>query len=242
MKSIESAGCSLMVFLALGCGPSAGSKLNQPIEAPPPRHPAMESGVSAPGSSREAAASPHGGALPAGHPPISTAPKAASSAAVISSEGGPVVVGPIAFEVPKGIVQEAPENPMRLGQFRLPRAEGDVEDGLLTVSRAMGSVEANVERWRDQFDGKPEAKTAAKEVSGLKVSVVRIDGTFKGMGGPFAGGGGAKAGYRMWGAVILNPQDPGQLVFLKGTGPKATMEKWDGAMEKLVGSLKLAGQ
>ncbi|MBI4585494.1 MAG: hypothetical protein HY717_15885 [Planctomycetes bacterium] len=241
MKPIASVGCSLMIFLALGCEPSTGSKLNQPIQAPPPQHPAMGSGVSAPGSSREAAANPHGGGLPAGHPPISTAPKAASSAAVISSEGGPVVVGPIAFDVPKGIVQESPENPMRLGQFRLPRAEGDGEDGLLTVSMAMGSVEANIERWRDQFEGKPEAKTAEKEVSGLKVSVVRIDGTFKGMGGPFAGGG-AKAGYRMWGAVISNPQDPGQQIFFKGTGPKATMEKWDGAMEKLVASLKLAGE
>ena len=37
-------------------------------------------------------------------------------------------------------------------EFALPKAEGDVRDGRLTVVKAGGSIDANIRRWRHQFE------------------------------------------------------------------------------------------
>jgi hypothetical protein len=38
----------------------------------------------------------------------------------------------------------------------LPRAEGDDSDGRLTVSTAGGTVTANIDRWKSQFQPEPK--------------------------------------------------------------------------------------
>jgi hypothetical protein len=127
---------------------------------------------------------------------------------------------------------------MRLGQLRLPRAEGDSEDGVLTVIEAGGSVDDNLSRWRGQFTGSPAAETDTFEKGRLTVTTIRVEGAFQGMGGPMAGGGGpAKENYRLSGAVVRDPQRQ-SLTFLKATGPRATLLRWEDALESLFRSIE----
>jgi hypothetical protein len=118
--------------------------------------------------------------------------------------------------------------------MRLPRAEGDAEDGEISVIPAGGTVEANVERWSEQFTEKPKPVLTQKDVSGFQFTIVELEGTFTGMGGA-----GAKPGTKLLGAIVPLPGAQ-QLLFFKGYGPKATMERWRPAFDELVSSFRLA--
>jgi hypothetical protein len=125
-------------------------------------------------------------------------------------------------------------SPMRKATYKIPRAEGDSDDGELSVTTAGGSVEANVERWVGQFEEKPEAKSTAKEVGGVKVTIAEMSGTFKG-GGPMMGGSGEpKKDWMMLAAIVHS--EP-QMYFFKLTGPKKTVEAARGDFDVLVGSI-----
>jgi len=97
--------------------------------------------------------------------------------------------------------------------------EATEHSGRLTVSSAMGSITANVDRWKKQFtqpDGsktEDHSKIEKMMVAGQQVHFVDITGTFYDQpGGPF----GKKIehpGYRML-AAIVNVKDHGQF-FLK---------------------------
>jgi hypothetical protein len=117
----------------------------------------------------------------------------------------------------------------------LPKAEGDDQDGRLTVSLAGGSVEDNLQRWRGQFTGdqKPDAVKQV-DVGGLSVSVIDLTGTFNDQAGPFAPAV-ERPGYRMLGAVV--PVD-GQLHFIKAYGPAKTMAKHEKAFYAFMETVK----
>ncbi|RMF37456.1 MAG: hypothetical protein D6753_17530, partial [Planctomycetota bacterium] len=96
----------------------------------------------------------------------------------------------------------------------------------ITIMRAGGSIDANIERWYTQFsqpDGgstKDRAKVEKFEVAGMPVHWVEITGTFKESmgGGPFAPGRVVeRPNYRMIGA-ILETKNRGTY-FFKITGP-----------------------
>ncbi len=247
------AGAALISLAAViaavtGCERSVESKLGKPIDAPPPRHPAM---ASIPRSTRSTGGDPHShGALPAGHPPIprgaqgqpSTGADAVSLPAPEVDAGGRLRLAGVSFALPAGWRNEPRSSSMRLAQFALPRADSDAEDGLMTVSTVGGGVQRNIERWRtEQFVGSPPADVETRTVGGLRVTTVWIEGTYKGMSGPFAGGGGEpKEGFALLGAVVENPADAtaSQQLFFKGTGPLATMSRWRGAFEDLLASLR----
>ena len=54
-------------------------------------------------------------------------------------------------------------SPFVAAEFCLPRADGDDADGRLTISTAGGSVEANIDRWKGQFQ--PQPKSAKQDLS-----------------------------------------------------------------------------
>src|SRR5450432_4574708 len=60
------------------------------------------------------------------------------------------------FKVPSGWVSEHPSSNMRVGQYSLPKAEGDSEDASMVLyyfgSAQGGSVQANIDRWIDQME------------------------------------------------------------------------------------------
>ncbi len=94
-----------------------------------------------------------------------------------------------------------------------------------------GGVEANITRWKKQFEGEvkvtPETLTYDKQ----EVAIVTMEGTF--LDGAIMARKTAKEGYLLLGAII--PHATGD-VFLKMTGPKAEMEKSKADFKKLVAS------
>lgn len=138
------------------------------------------------------------------------------------------------FAVPAAFEVQPPASPMRLAQMRLPGAAGD---GLLTISQAGGSVEANIARWQGQFDGTPTLEKSTSSPNGLAVTTVVLSGTYLDKPSPMAPGPGTpRPDWAMLGAVIETPAGPH---FLKATGPKATLDALRADFDRLVASVTL---
>lgn len=168
----------------------------------------------APAENRSPVGDPHAG--------VSTTEGGPGSPAVppLGDSGGPVELDAITLTAPAGWQQMPPSSSFVAAEFALPRAEGDDADGRLTISTAGGTVEANIDRWKGQFDA--QAKQAPQEeidVAGFKVTLVDLSGNFSDQRGPFAPAV-ERPGYRMIAAIV--PVE-GQLHFIKATGPEKTI-------------------
>ena len=164
------------------------------------------------------------GSVPVGH---SGAP-----GAIIQSRK--VEIGELCLTAPSDWLRREPSSQMLLAEFSLLKAEGDRDDGRLTVSTAGGTVEDNVNRWKGQFGGTPTKESQETlEANGVTITLVDYTGTFTDQRGPFAAGA-PKSGYRMLGAIIPIGE---QLFFVKGSGLEKTMvahaEKFRGLLQSL---------
>ncbi len=161
--------------------------------------------------------------------------------------GGTFRVDGLEFRVPDTWVVEQPRSTsfvIRLGQFRLPGSEGDAE---MTVIRAGGSTEDNLNRWYAQFGltrgaaSPEEAEERELEVAGHRAVFVDIRGTYA--PGPMMLRPGQKArqpGYRMLGAIV---EMPGESLFFKAVGPESTLERHKEAfLEFLRSARKVEGE
>ena len=91
-----------------------------------------------------------------------------------SSQTSAATSGEVHYKAPAGWVTEKPTSDMRLAQYKLPKADGDTEDGLLVVyyfgPGQGGTPQANIDRWvgqvkqADGSDSKDKAKTATMKV------------------------------------------------------------------------------
>jgi hypothetical protein len=207
----------------------AAPAVNEPIEGPdeesdeplPPGHPPTTSSMGGRA----------GMALPAGHPPVD--PK--QPAGPIEAPAAADEDTPLRWTAPaRWQVMPNPSN-MRLATYRVPRAPGDAADGDLSVTRAGGSAEANIERWIGQFDesARQTARRTTRKVGSLDVSIVEIQGTYTaGMGA----GGSAQTGWALLGAIVLTPGTPH---FFKLTGPAKSVLAARTEFDALIGSLTL---
>jgi hypothetical protein len=130
---------------------------------------------------------------------------------------------------------------MRLATYDIAHAQGDPEDPQVTVIRAGGDTESNVQRWIGQFDA-PAGKTAQRSernVSGFKVSLLAIEGTYSGGMGMGGGGSGPQEGWALVGAIV---ETPAGSYFFKMTGPKKSVASARPAFDDLIGSLKPAAK
>jgi len=121
-----------------------------------------------------------------------------------------------------------------LAEFSLPHAEGDENDGRLTVSILGGTISENIKRWRGQFADVKHDSEKTIEAGDVKISVVDITGTYhesRGMMGPTTD----RPNYRMLGAIF---DVGGQMHFIKSYGPVKTMAKCEGAFDAFLKSLK----
>ena len=130
-----------------------------------------------------------------------------------------------------------PPRQMRIATYSVPASEGDAEGGECAVfyfgSGQGGDLTANIDRWASQFENaRPEQ--SAKEVNGLKVTLVRIAGTYLAPGGPMMESQGKKEHYRLLGAIVDAPEGS---VFFKLTGPAKTIAACEPDFNKLVESL-----
>ena len=101
-----------------------------------------------------------------------------------------------------------------------------------------GSAEANIARWKAQFtvNGQPApAKTGTRTVHGLPVTDIDLTGTYAGMAGPAMTHQAPKSDTRMLAAIV---QGPGGNIFVKFTGPAATMGANKAKFEQLVSSIQ----
>ena len=126
---------------------------------------------------------------------------------------------PISVKVAQGNIQFSasglwksvpPRSNMLEAELKIPRVEGDSQDGRLTIMGAGGSIDANIDRWIGQFvqpDGSDTAdktKQSKKEIAGQTVNLVDITGTFMdAVGGPFSGKPKVeRENYRMLAAIV----------------------------------------
>jgi len=154
----------------------------------------------------------------------------------------------LTWTAPPGWKAEA-ERPMRLATYTVVPAAGDhegAECGVYYFGPGQGgSVEANLDRWIGQFlqaDGKPSrsaAKIEKRNVQGLPITTVDVSGAYTGMGGPMAKPGEPKPGYRLLGAIAEGPKGS---VFLKFTGPQATVAHNQPAFDKMLASFQVPGR
>jgi hypothetical protein len=159
----------------------------------------------------------------------------ASHAGTSLGAGGEVRLAAITLTAPKAWPRKQPRSSFIQAEFELPRAKGDEADGRLTVTTAGGSIEANITRWKGQFNGAQDnAHEEQIEVGGIKATLVDLSGDFNDQPGPFAPAV-KRSDYRMIAAII--PVN-GQLHFVKGVGPKKTMAAHAEEIKTFIRSVK----
>ena len=79
-----------------------------------------------------------------------------------------------------------------------------------------GDVGMNIDRWAGQFQDAKSSDRTTKTVSGLKITMVTIEGTYLSPSGPMMQSAGAIPGYKLLGAIVEAPQG---MVFYKLTAP-----------------------
>ena len=150
------------------------------------------------------------------------------------------------FTVPPGWIEEERTSSMRVAQYRLPKAEGDTENGSVVLyyfgQGQGGSTAANIERWVGQMkqaDGgssKAVAKEEHFEVNGLKVTTVDVGGTYVAETTPGSGTLENKPAYRLLAAVVETPNGS---YFVKLLGPEKTVVRWNESFFGFVKSFEL---
>jgi hypothetical protein len=146
-------------------------------------------------------------------------PHAGLPSSPASTATAPAAADEVAWTAPAAWTSVPNANTMRKATYKIPKASGDAEDAELTVTAAGGGVEPNVKRWAGQF-GNAEPKTETRTVSGLKVTIVEIKGTYASGGGMMGGATTPKDKFMLLGAVV----DGGDRQhFFKMTGPEKTV-------------------
>lgn len=173
---------------------------------------------------------PHGAMNPHGGMPM-----AVGAGGATLENTGKLDVETIHFTVPKSWVRKTPKMPNFIkAEYRIPKAEGDKDDGRLTVSVALGSVEDNVTRWKGQFGKKPDKENEETiNADGVKIMLVDFTGTFDDLLGS-----GPIPDYRMLGAIFQVPGEEG-LHFVKCYGPKKTITARADEIKGFLRSLKV---
>ena len=188
-----------------------------------------ESPPAAAPSNNGAAIGPHAGLTPGDAGDTSAAGQS------FHDSDGLVTLDTIVLTAPADWQRKPPSSSFVAAEFALPGAEGDETDARLTVSTAGGSVEANVDRWKTQFDPLTEEKQAETvDVAGLSVTIIDLSGDFNDARGPFAPAV-QRPDYRLIGAIV--PID-GQLHFVKATGPQKTMAAHADAIHRFIQSVR----
>ena len=156
-----------------------------------------------------------------------------------------VAKGALSFKAPGSWEKGTPKSSFVEYEISVPSRDGDDKDGRLTISRAGGSVEANINRWFGQYsqpDGgetKDVAKVTESKIGDNEVTWVDIPGTLMDkQGGPMSPGPMVeRENYQML-AAIIQAGEHGQC-FVKLYGPRKTISDNADAFKAFVESLKI---
>lgn len=167
-------------------------------------------------------------------PPSAAPTSAGAPPGAPVAPAGAATQGAIGWTKPAAWKDVQHPSPMRKATYAVPKVEGDPEDAEMTVTQVGGGVEANIKRWEGQFEEKPSAKIEKKTVDGLELSIVELEGTYRGGMGPMMGGDTEpKQGWALLALVVAT--EPAH--FFKMTGPKNTVKASRGDFEQLVASI-----
>ena len=133
-------------------------------------------GKKPPDLERPSAAKPEATTSAVAPGPGPTAPL--SSRAMMGAENAEAPA--VTWTAPTGWQAVRNPNRMRLASYRIPGPSGS-EPLDVSVSRAGGTPDANIQRWMGQFDGPHESQTV-KHVHGLDVTMVEVSGTYRSSG------------------------------------------------------------
>lgn len=149
----------------------------------------------------------------------------------------PNAVAGIHWTVPEGWTAQ-PKQPMRAATYAVPspkegQAAGDC--GVFFFGHGQGgTVEENLNRWVSQFENGGKHEFASQEVNGLKVSTVRVQGTYLSPSGPMMESQGKKPDYKLLGAIVEAPEG---VVFFKFVGPSQTVDANTTQFNQMISSL-----
>ena len=140
-------------------------------------------------------------------------------------------VGGFKFTVPGDWEERPLKSSVLLGEFSIPGAGGPAR---LTLSSAGGGIEANLGRWRGQFNPGPgDAESVQSDIKfvGQTGTLIELSGTFADM----FGGGKPNKNWKMLGVAIpLGGTD----FFVKMTGPAAAVTARRDEFVKFIESAK----
>lgn len=161
---------------------------------------------------------------------------AVGAAQEMSGEASALDLAGLTWSAPAAWEKVKPASTMRAAEFKVDGAGGAAS--VVFFINIGGDAASNIERWRTQFisdtGGSPQADIASRTIAGCKVSLVKIQGTFKGgqPGGPAAD----SADWGLRGAVVEGgPKGP---VFIKFTGPEATLAEHDAAWNTMINGMR----
>lgn len=160
---------------------------------------------------------------------------AALAPQVTGDEPAKIKIASLTLQPPKTWVKKQPRSRIVEYEFAAPKAEGDSQDGRVTLMVAGGSIKDNIQRWAGQFrDAKQPKVTTEKLDNGVEVHLVDISGVYMDkQGGPFSRTPAvARKDYRMLSAIVVIPNS-GQL-FVKMYGPAKTIAANEKAFETMV--------
>ncbi len=152
--------------------------------------------------------------------------------------GSPTAAAGLRWRLPaRWIVQ--PDRPMRVATYAIAPVRGDSGGAECAVyyfgPHQGGDVDANFQRWTQQFQPATASRRSSRRVSGLEVSLLQVSGTYTAPGGPMMQSQGSKTGWRLLGAIVGGPQGS---VFFKLTGPEKTVAMAASSFDELIGSLR----
>ncbi len=164
-------------------------------------------------------------------------------------KGTSVEWGGLKSTTPADWKEETPSNKMRMAQFKLPKAEGDPEDGELALFRSPGggSVQDNLVRQEKKFEI-PAGKKAEDAIKTEKIKIGKSDAIFQDIQGtwlkrfpPFDPN--AKttkvADYRQLYVVLEVKETDGTVLYsMTLLGPAKTIEKHKKAFDEWVKNFK----
>jgi hypothetical protein len=207
---------------------AAGLALVNRRESPPEPAPVEQTPEHAQAANGMAPGVNPAAALPPGHPQIGAGVGAGVGAAGPADDPAGAAAGPIQWKVPDGWQTASNPNSMRLATYHpSPTVE-------VSVSRAGGATDANIDRWVHQFEGAGADKRTDTKVAGFDVHGVEVTGTYSG-GGMMPGA--APEAHPGWSLVGVVVETPGPHYFFKMVGPadgvRAARSAFDGMVRSI---------
>lgn len=163
----------------------------------------------------------------------------------VMAGGNILQVAGLAFTVSEDWENVKIANPVRVAQYKINGSAGAAEMAVFYFGQNQGGgMEDNIRRWAGQFSDPANPEAAAQvgriEKGDLRIALVKTEGTYNpGSMGPMAPAPEPQENFALFGLVVEG--GPEGSVFIRVTGPKATMAENDADFETMAQSARVSG-